>query len=153
MLRFSLLSCLQLSVPPWTVACQASLSMGFSREEHCSGLPLPSPGDLLDPGVKPLSPALASKLCTTESPWELISRMLRSYICRRLPSSGEIWLRFLLPASEVSLWAPESGELLFCLDCSSLLLCHLLWAGEFRLKCWKVGCLWIEMYTQIEMLL
>ena len=38
---------------PWTVACQAPLSMGFPRQEYWSGLPFPSPGDLLDPGIKP----------------------------------------------------------------------------------------------------
>ena len=43
---------------PRTVACQAPLSMGFSRQENWSGLPFPSPGDLLDPGIKPGSPAL-----------------------------------------------------------------------------------------------
>ena len=42
----------------WTVACQAPLSMGFSRQEHWGDLPLPPPGDLLDPGIKPRSPAL-----------------------------------------------------------------------------------------------
>ena len=36
---------------PWTVTCQAPLSMGFSRQEYCSGLPFPSPGDLPDPGL------------------------------------------------------------------------------------------------------
>ena len=46
---------------PWTIACQAPLSMGFSRQEYWSGLPRPSPGDLSDPGIKPtslMSPAL-----------------------------------------------------------------------------------------------
>ena len=43
---------------PWTVVYQASLSMGFSRHEYWSGLPFPSPGDLLDPGITPRSPAL-----------------------------------------------------------------------------------------------
>ena len=43
------LSCIQLSEVPWTVARQALLSMGFSRQEHWSGLSFPSPGDLLDP--------------------------------------------------------------------------------------------------------
>ena len=41
------------------MACQAPLSMGFSRQEHWSGLPFPSPGDLPEPGIKPTSPALA----------------------------------------------------------------------------------------------
>ena len=45
-------------VTPWTVACQAPLSMGFSRQEYGSGLLFPSPGDLPDPGIKPGSPAL-----------------------------------------------------------------------------------------------
>ena len=45
-------------VTPWIVACQAPLSMGFPRQEYWSGLPVPSPGDLPDPGTKPVSPAL-----------------------------------------------------------------------------------------------
>ena len=46
------------SASPWTVAHQAPLSMGFSRQEYWSGLPFPSPEDLPDPGIKPGSPAL-----------------------------------------------------------------------------------------------
>ena len=46
-------------VIPWTVARQAPLSIEFSRQEYCSGLPLPSPGDLPNPGIEPVSPALA----------------------------------------------------------------------------------------------
>jgi len=51
---------------PWTVALQAPLSMGFSRQEYCSGLPFPSPGDLPDPGIKPRSPALQADSLSTE---------------------------------------------------------------------------------------
>ena len=43
---------------PWTAACQAPLSMGFSRQEHWSGLPFPSPGDILVPGIVPSFSAL-----------------------------------------------------------------------------------------------
>ena len=43
---------------PWTVAYQVPPSMEFSRQEYWSGLPLPSPGDLLNPGIKPRSPRL-----------------------------------------------------------------------------------------------
>ena len=50
------LSCVQLSVTPWTVARQAPLSLGFPRQEYCMGLPFPSPGDLSDPGIEPMSP-------------------------------------------------------------------------------------------------
>ena len=52
------LSHVRLFVTPWTVVHQAPPSMGFSRQEYGSGLPFPSPGDLLDPGIEPRSPAL-----------------------------------------------------------------------------------------------
>ena len=42
---------------PWTVACQASLSMEFSRQEYWNGLLFPFPGDLPNPGIKPVSPS------------------------------------------------------------------------------------------------
>ena len=52
------LSHVWLFVIPRPVACQAPLSMGFSRQEYWSGLPFPAPGDLSDPGINPRSPAL-----------------------------------------------------------------------------------------------
>ena len=52
------LSRVQLFATTWTVAYQASQSMGFFRQEYWSGLPFPSPGDLPDPGIEPGSPAL-----------------------------------------------------------------------------------------------
>ena len=63
----------QLFVTLWTMACQAPLSMGFSRQEYCSGLLWPPLGDLPDPGVKPKSlmfPALADRLFTSGATWE-----------------------------------------------------------------------------------
>ena len=59
-----LLSHVQLFVTPWIVACQAPLSMGFSRQEYWSGLPFPSPRDLRNPGIEPRSPALAGRFFT-----------------------------------------------------------------------------------------
>ena len=56
------------SVIPWTTACQAPLSMRVSRQEYWSGLPFPPPGDLLDPGIEPVSPASAGRFFTTEPP-------------------------------------------------------------------------------------
>ena len=56
--KVKLLSHVQLFAAPWTVAYQASQSIGFSRQEYWSGLPLPSPRDLPDPGIKPRSTAL-----------------------------------------------------------------------------------------------
>ena len=47
------------SVIPWTVACQTPLSMGFSRQGYWSGLSFPSQGDLPDPGIEHMTPALA----------------------------------------------------------------------------------------------
>ena len=58
----------QLFVIPWTVVYQAFLSMGFSRQEHWSGLPFPSPGDLPDPGIGPKSPALQADALPSEPP-------------------------------------------------------------------------------------
>ena len=56
------------SATPWIIACQTPLSMGFPREEYWSGLPFHPPGDLLDPGIEPVSPALVSKFFTTAPP-------------------------------------------------------------------------------------
>jgi len=53
---------------PWTVAHQAPLSVGFPRQEYWSGLSFPSPGDLLDQGIDPMSPALAGGFFPTEPP-------------------------------------------------------------------------------------
>ena len=66
----SCFSYVQLFVMPWTVAHQAPLSLGFSRQEYWSGLPFPSPGALPDPGIKPASPsspALAGRFFTTSA--------------------------------------------------------------------------------------
>ena len=56
---------------PWTVACQAPLSMGFPRQEYWSGLPFPSLGDLPNPGIEPKASALAGGFFPTESPGKL----------------------------------------------------------------------------------
>ena len=52
----------------WTVAYQAPLSMGFSRQEYWSGLPFSSPGDLPNPGIEPRSPALQADALPSEPP-------------------------------------------------------------------------------------
>ena len=56
---------------PWTVVYQASLSMGFSRQEYGSGVPFPSPGDLPDPGIEPGSHALEADALPSEPPGKL----------------------------------------------------------------------------------
>ena len=68
-----LLSHVHLFATLWTVANQAPLSMGFSRQEYWSGLPCPLPGNLPSPGIKPtslISPALAGGFFTTSATWE-----------------------------------------------------------------------------------
>ena len=72
-MKVKLLSHVRLFAIPWTVVYQASLSMGFSRQEYWNGLPLPSPGDLPDPGIEPsslMSPALAGRFFTISTTWE-----------------------------------------------------------------------------------
>ena len=58
---------------PWTVAHQAPPSIGFSRQGYWSGLPLPSPGDLPDPGIKPRSPTLQADSLPSEPPQKPVS--------------------------------------------------------------------------------
>ena len=55
------------SATPWTIAHQAPLSIGFSSQEYLSELPCHPPGDLPDPGIEPMSPALAGGFFTTRS--------------------------------------------------------------------------------------
>ena len=71
-LKSGMLRCfshVQLFATPWTVTCQAPLSMGFSRQEYWSGLSCPPPGDLLHPGT---SSALAARFFTTSATWEAL---------------------------------------------------------------------------------
>ena len=65
------LGCVQLFETPWAIACQIPLPMEFSRQEYWSMLPFPTPGNLLDPEIKPtspVSPSLPDGFFTTESP-------------------------------------------------------------------------------------
>ena len=63
-----LFSHVQLFVTLWTATCQAPLSVELSKQEYRSRLSFPFPGNLPDPGVRPASPALASRVFTTEPP-------------------------------------------------------------------------------------
>ena len=63
-----LLNHVRLFATPWTIALQAPLSMGVARQEYWSGLPFTPPGDLPDPGIKFVSPALAGEIFTAEPP-------------------------------------------------------------------------------------
>ena len=71
--RQTFVSCVQFYVTPWTAALQASLSMGFSRQEYWSGFPYPYPGHLPDPGIESESPALQADSLPSEPPVRQVS--------------------------------------------------------------------------------
>ena len=91
----SYFSHVQLFETLWTVAHQAPLSMGFSRQEYQSEFPFPSPGDLPNPGIEPTSltsPALAGRFFTTSTTWVSICLLIPitiniALICQH----SEIW--------------------------------------------------------------
>jgi len=73
-----MLSCfsrVQLLATTWVIAHQASLLIGFSRQEYCSGLPFPSPGDLPDPGIELGSPALQADSLPSEPVIILVTQL------------------------------------------------------------------------------
>ena len=73
---------------PWTIAGQAPLSMGCSRQEHWSGLPFPSPGDLPDPEIEPRSPALEVDSLLSEPPGKPVIIRALFYSCP--PATGDL---------------------------------------------------------------
>ena len=73
-------------VTPQTVALQAPLSMGFSRQDYGSGMPFPSPGHIPDPGIEPVSPALTGGFFTTEPLGKLLSVLTQKSIIPLMPS-------------------------------------------------------------------
>ena len=84
-MSMSVLSSVRLFATQWTVALQAPLSMKFPRQEYWSGFPLPTRGDLPDPGIEPtslVSPALAGGFFTTVSPGKPL------LVLRNVPNTG-----------------------------------------------------------------
>ena len=70
-------SCVQLFATLWTIACQAPLSMGFSRQEYWSKLVFPPPRNLPDPVIEPvsMSPSLVARFFITSTTWEALSSL------------------------------------------------------------------------------
>ena len=68
------------SATSWTIAYEASLSMGFPRQGYSSGLPFPSPGDLPDPGIDLMSPALAGGFFTVDPSGKPTEELKNKYI-------------------------------------------------------------------------
>ena len=80
------LSRVRLFATLWTVAHQALLSMGFSRQEYWSGLPFPSPGDLPDPGIEPRSPTLHPDALTFAPPGKPFYLLIINFNLSVMPS-------------------------------------------------------------------
>ena len=77
---FSVTSVMTNSAKPWTIAFQVSLSMGFPRQENWSGLPFPFQGTLPEPGIEPVSPALAGGFFTTEDHAWVTTRLFSTLV-------------------------------------------------------------------------
>ena len=98
---------------PWTVAHQAPLSTGLSRQEYWRGLPLPTPGDLPNPGIEPTSltsPALAGRFFTTSAtweapPWQPLVYFAPLWIC--------LFWSFLNKWDQYSMWLSVLGPLTY----------------------------------------
>ena len=121
-----------LFVTLWTVARQAPLSLGFSRQEYWSGLPSPPPGDLMDPGIKPssfTSPALAGRFffCFFFLPLAPVWKWSRSVTSSSLQPHG-LWPTRLLHPWDF-------------LGKSTGVGCHFLLQGIFLTQEWNLGLL------------
>ena len=101
------LSRVQLFATLWAVAYQASLSMGFFRQEYWSGLPFPSPGDLPNPEIEPWSPALQADTLPSEppglNPSPKVTNILQDQISTPLLSGLLLQASGLLPLSNLFL--------------------------------------------------
>ena len=108
------LSHVRLFAIPWTAAHQAPLSKGFPRQEHWSGLPFPSPGNLPGTGIEPTFPAVAGRFFTMEPPgkpqesdyWLLLSVHVQLF--KKLPNCLRNWLySFSILNINFSIFSPE----------------------------------------------
>ena len=111
---------------PWTVACLAPLSMGFSRQDWWSGLPFPSPGDLPNPGTEPESPVLQADALLSEPPGKPLKRKGPSFFCTavrgcKVSKCCSPWCGTLLRPGK----APQCMQILVICTTSSFLV----WRG------------------------
>ena len=86
-----LASHVQLFATPWTVTHWTPLSMRCPRQEYWGGLPLPSPGDLPNPGIEPVFPASAGRFFTTESPVKTVTPLGGRYFVYHTEQSS-FWI-------------------------------------------------------------
>ena len=100
-------------VTPGTVACQVPVSMGFPRQEYWSGLPFSSPRDLPNAGIKPMSPALADRFPTTQSPGKSLTgcwQCLRSEFEVSGWSKGNTWVLITLRMVGYEVWRNKETQ-------------------------------------------
>ena len=142
------LSRVRLFAAPRTVACQAPLSVGFQRQEYCSGLPCPPPGDLPKPGIEPKSPALAGGSFTTELPgnpvtssgslcmWHLAEKVLKCMLnILKVDLNGTDLNSCAVNLSQVPArrWSDECSHL-------RILCAGLGWSGVVVSVRWTLSC-------------
>ena len=146
----------QLLANLWTVAHQAPLSMGFSSQEYWSSLPFPSPGDLPDPGIRPMSlrsPELAGGFLTTSTTWKaqtlilfyilwasLVTQMVKNLPVMQKPQETQV--RSLV-------WEDPLEEEM--VTHSSILAWRIPWTGEpgglQSMGSQRVGHKWLSMHS------
>ena len=108
------------SVTPWTVACQTPLSIGFPRQEYWSGLPIPSPGELPDPGIKSASPALQVDSshwvtwCPSVQSLSHVRLFVTPWIASRQASLSITSFQSLLKLMSIESMMPSSHLILCC---------------------------------------
>ena len=96
---WKLLSCVQLFETPWTIAGQAPLSMGFSRQEYWGGLSFPSPGNLPDLGIESVSPALQADSLPSEPPGKPDDQQMQKKVLTKFGT--HLWLKKKLQKVDV----------------------------------------------------
>ena len=127
----------RLFATPWTVACQAPLSMGFSRQKYWSGLPFLSPGDLPHPGIEPGSPSLEAAALISEPPekptFRLILLELRSVCSCSVVSHVRLFVTPWTAARQASLSSTISWSLLKFMSIESVISLDVIYSWMFSL--------------------
>ena len=126
------LSRVQLFATLWSIAHQAPLSIGFSRQEYWSGLPFPFPGDLPNPRIKPRSPALHADALTSEPPGKPQPLLIKS--THNVPGTIQKYMvyittfniKVIIPILEIKNWRSRRS--------TNLLIAAKIWTQGYDFK-------------------